>query len=239
MTGVRVVQMFVALLALAACAAAHAEGTESPRSKSIDNIVNVHDLGAVGDGSAALADSRFIRKYGRLDDPENHLLPDVRYRAGWDTRDFVAIQSALDYAGKHGKEVYVPAGKYVLSRPLLFKYDGMKVFGDGMHKSLIYQASRADGQNWQDEPRDTAFVKVGMIAHHTTDYGTGKKWPKTLHITISGCEISRLGFIGRGGAGRWMGQPGNESDNAGILIAGTQRTLGRGQLHPSLFLYRL
>jgi len=125
------------------------------------------------------------------------------------------------YAGKYGKALYIPKGRYILSKPLLFKYDGIKVFGDGMHETRLCQARTADGQNWQDEPQDTALVKVGMVVWHKADYGTGKRWSDTtLRITISDCEISHLSFIGRGGPGRWMGEPANESDNAGILLQG-------------------
>ncbi|MCF7854862.1 MAG: right-handed parallel beta-helix repeat-containing protein [Candidatus Pacebacteria bacterium] len=195
--------------------AAGAEETSSP------GIVEAADFGVLGDGSATLADDDFISRNGRLDDPDNPLLPDIRYRPGWDTKDFVGLQSALDYAGKYGKALHIPKGRYILSKPLLFKYDGIRVFGDGMHETLLCQASRADGQNWQDEPMDTAMVKVGMTVWHKADYGTGKRWGNaTFRMTIGDCEISHLGFIGRGGPGRWMGQPGNETDNAGILLQG-------------------
>ena len=184
-------------------------------------ILDARDFGALGDGSGTTADAAFIERHGRLDDPDTPLLPDIRYRPGWDTKDFVGLQSALDYAGKYGKALHIPKGRYILSKPLLFKYDGIKVFGDGMHETLLCQASAADGQNWQDEPQDTALVKVGMAVWHKADYGTGKRWGDTsLRITISDCEISHLGFIGRGGPGRWMGEPANESDNAGILLQG-------------------
>jgi len=226
----------VIMLTLASCAALNAQGHASSEPDGAGNVVSVRDFGALGDGSAATATAEFIDTHGRLEDEQHPLLPDVRYRADWDTKDFVGLQSALDYAGKHGKRVYIPEGKYILSRPIFLKYSGLKVYGDGMHKSLIYQGSKAAGQNWKDELSDTALVKIGMTVYGSADYGTGRLWPRTLRVTVNDCEVSHLGFVGRGGAGRWMGEPGNESNNAGILLQGHKESWAAGNtIHHCFF----
>ena len=231
---------FAIVLALTSCAVLNAQDKPSSELERIENVVNVRDFGALGDGSAATATAPFIDTHGRLEDEHHPLVPDVRYRADWDTKDFVGIQAALDYAGKHGKKVYIPEGKYILSRPIFLKYSGLKMFGDGMHKSLIYQGSKAAEQNWKDEPSDTALVKIGMTvfdkATSTADYGTGQFWAKTQRVTVNDCEVSHLGFVGRGGPGRWWKDPGNETLNAGILLQGHKESWATGNTIHHCFL---
>lgn len=94
------------------------------------------------------------------------------------TNDTQAMERAFAYAGQHQLAVYVPAGTYIISRPLTLK-SGMEIYGDGYNKSTIKKIPAAwhkltDAIStgvYNDDEDHTITLKVdGISGYHVGDH---------------------------------------------------------------------
>lgn len=175
-------------------------------------------FGAIGDGTGVKSDDCA---------PTRH---DPRFLINWDTRDFVGIQRAIDFAATSGVLwVSIAPGEFIISKTLWIKHSGMRVEGAGIAKTKIIQSATTGC--WFEELADRGQIVIGGRAYGSANYGTGKAWNmkadgtlvseqkfgRTFDFAIDNVVISDLAVVGDR-KGFYNGGHYTSSKNGPILV---------------------
>lgn len=159
-----------------------------------DLTVSAKHFGALGDGLGTLATSEFIDYANSFYTTTGNLwLQEPRFKLGFDTTDFVALQLALDMAATKSKDLFIPAGDYVITKCLIVKRGNIRIFGEGMFKTLIRQSASV---GFLSESSDDSQILVGGKVYGSYNYGTGKQWSATGVFKADNVTIENIGVVG-------------------------------------------
>ena len=156
--------------------------------------ISARDFGALGDSLGTLASADFIANANSYYATTGELyLQEPRFKAGFDTQDFVALQLAMDAASATGKELLIPAGDYIITKCLIVKRSGLSICGEGMFTTKIRQSSLF---GWLAEASDDSQMLIGGKVYASYNYGTGKKWSTTGVLQADNFQMEGVGVIG-------------------------------------------
>ena len=116
-----------------------------------------------------------------------------RFKFGFDTQDFVAVQWALDVAGYNGLTLTLNKGDYVITKCLIVKFNNQTVIGAGKLSSKLSQKSSA---GWVAEFSDDSQIMVGGKVYGSANYGTGKNWNATKVYQADDFKMIGVGIVG-------------------------------------------
>ena len=105
--------------------------------------------------------------------------------------DTAAIQSAIDQA--HGKSIYLPAGKYVVTSSLTYHTSGsapgLKVFGDGVLSTIILPRI-PDGSVFDIDGSGVPIqFQLGGYLRDFSIEGMGATWGQTNGIRLTSASM--------------------------------------------------
>lgn len=127
------------------------------RFPSDANLLDVRSFGAKGDGIA---------------DDTNAI-----------NRAIAASGQSMGYSWWHDRLVYLPRGRYLVTAPLLKRYEngsfgsGLLLIGDGVGETTIALADHAAGYEDPSKPRAIVFTSSQLL-DRGGPYGGGKDYPK-------------------------------------------------------------
>lgn len=144
-----------------------------------------------GSGSGVKATQAYIDKANAwyaltgVDEP--------RFKFGFDSQDFVALQWALDTAGYNGQTLILNSADYVLTKCLIVKFNNVTVIGAGKFSSKLSQKASA---GWVAEPSDDSQILVGGKVYGSANYETGKNWSETRVYQADNFKMIGVGVVG-------------------------------------------